>query len=110
MAMVRRAWAAMVINMDSHPHATRKCRVPSSLQTARPIPALPCERRTLTRWALGGDSGKKACEPCKSDQATISSLRSLDVFRGIPDKVRHREGALCVGERTRVADGKCVRV
>src|SRR3546814_4499045 len=53
MAMVRRAWAAMVINMDSHPHETRKCRVPSRLQTARPIHALPCERRTLPRWALG---------------------------------------------------------
>src|SRR3546814_9167293 len=69
MAMVRRAWAAMVINMDSHPHETQKCRVPSRLQTARPIHALPCERRTLPRWALGGDRGKKACAPCKSDPA-----------------------------------------
>src|SRR3546814_4886387 len=62
MAMVRRAWAAMVINMDSHPHETRKCRVPSRLQTARPIHALPCERRTLPRWALGGDRGKRSEE------------------------------------------------
>src|SRR3546814_928119 len=98
MAMVRRAWAAMVINMDSHPHETRKCRVPSHLQTARPIHALPCERRTLPRWALGGDRGKKACAPCKSDPAPISSRWLWAVSRGKPGKARPRSNAWRAGK------------
>src|SRR3546814_10974254 len=54
MAMVRRAWAAMVINMDSHPHETRKCRVPSRLQTARSSDerrvGQECVSRCISRW------------------------------------------------------------